>query len=151
MIVDLRSDFDMSLANTIGRLKEYLAHPTLLDAYQAVIGTPRCHVWFIEETLQAKAGERVLDICSVEASLRYLPDGVRYIGVDVSERCIRMARMRYGERGEFICLDLAQVDGDEIGTLGGSARRAGPSRGGPFCDHRPVLCPGAIEYCKMAH
>jgi SAM-dependent methyltransferase len=108
----------MSLTASVGRLKEYLAHPALFDAYQAVIGAPRCHAQFIKETLQAQPGERVLDIgCGVGASLPYLPDSVRYVGIDVSEAYIRKARMSYRQRGEFICLDLASVDGDQFGTF----------------------------------
>lgn len=108
----------MSLTAMVGRLKEYLAHPALFEAYQALIGAPRCHARFIEETVEAQTGERVLDIgCGVGASLRYLPDGVRYLGIDVSEPYIRKARMSYGERGQFVCLDFAQVDGDQLGTF----------------------------------
>jgi SAM-dependent methyltransferase len=108
----------MLLTALVGRLKKYLAHPALFDAYQAMIGAPRCHAKFIEETLQPQAGERVLDVgCGVGASLRYLPDGVRYVGIDVSEAYIRRARMTCGQRGEFICLDLTKVDGEELGTF----------------------------------
>jgi SAM-dependent methyltransferase len=108
----------MSLTAAVGRLKEYLAHPALFDAYQAVIGVPRCYARLIEETLQPQPGERVLDIgCGVGASLRHLPDGVRYVGIDVSEAYIRKARKTYGQRGEFICVDLAKVSGDQLGTF----------------------------------
>jgi SAM-dependent methyltransferase len=108
----------MSLTTTVGRLKECLAHPALFDAYQAMIGVPRCHARLIAETLQVQSGERVLDIgCGVGASLRHVPDGARYVGIDVSEAYIRQARRRYKLRGEFICLDLAKVDGDQLGTF----------------------------------
>lgn len=108
----------MALTATVGRLKGYLAHPVVFDAYQTMIGVPRCHAQLIEDTLQPQPGERVLDIgCGVGASLRHLPDSVGYVGIDASEEYIRKARISYGHRGEFICLDLAKVDGDQLGRF----------------------------------
>lgn len=68
--------------------------------------------------LQPKTNETVLDIgCGTGVLSRYLPPGVRYIGVDASPRLIAFARRNYGSR-KFIqgdARDLAEVKGLEPG------------------------------------
>ena len=98
--------------------KKALALPLVFDSYQALIGAPECHRHFIHDVVQPQAGERVLDIgCGVGASVRYMPDGVDYVGIDVSEPYIVKAKADYGERGKFICADVAKVGSAALGTF----------------------------------
>ena len=54
-------------------------------------------------------GEKVLDIgCGPADVLQYLPQ-VDYTGVDHSEKYIRSAKARYGNRGRFWCNDVSRV------------------------------------------
>ncbi len=53
--------------------------------------------------LDAKPGERILDVgCGPAYYLDHLP-GVEYVGFDTSQRYIDYARQRFGPRGEFFC------------------------------------------------
>jgi len=62
-----------------------LSVPCLFDLYQSVVGAPACHRYFICDIVQAKTGQRILDVgCGVGAGLKYLPTGVEYVGVDIS-------------------------------------------------------------------
>jgi len=98
--------------------KRVLSVPALFDSYQSLIGAPRCHERFITEMLNPAPGTRVLDIgCGVGASLRYIPATVRYTGIDVSDAYINEARRRYGERGEFHCLNVSDADDAMLGRF----------------------------------
>jgi SAM-dependent methyltransferase len=98
--------------------KKALALPIVFDSYQALIGAPECHRHFILDVVQPQAGEHVLDIgCGVGASLRYMPDGVAYVGIDISESYIAKAKADYGERGKFICADVTKIDSAALGTF----------------------------------
>lgn len=64
-------------------------------------------VAYAEQYLKARPGERVLDLgCGPGDVLSSLPD-CDYVGVDVEPRYIDAARRRYGGRGAFRCMPLA--------------------------------------------
>lgn len=95
-----------------------LAWPIVFDTYQSLIGAPGCHRRFIHDMVRPIAGERILDIgCGIGASLRYLPDTVNYVGVDICDAYIAKARARYGHRGKFICSDVTALDADALGSF----------------------------------
>jgi SAM-dependent methyltransferase len=95
-----------------------LSFPVVYDSYQSLVGAPRCHQRFITEMVRPKPGGRVLDIgCGVGASVRYLPAGVGYVGIDVSQPYIDRARADYAGRGEFLCADAGAVDATTIGQF----------------------------------
>jgi len=95
-----------------------LSLPVVYDSYQSLVGAPRCHQRFISEMVRPRPGDRVLDIgCGVGASVRYLPQGVGYVGIDVSQPYIDRARADYAGRGEFLCADAGAVDAATIGQF----------------------------------
>lgn len=98
--------------------KKALASPVIFDTYQALVGMPECHRRFIRDMMRPRAGERILDVgCGVGASLRYMPDNVDYVGVDISEAYIAKARANCGRSAEFICADVATLDAATLGTF----------------------------------
>ena len=98
--------------------KKALALPVVFDTYQSLIGAPECHRRFIHEMVRPMPGERVLDVgCGVGASLRYMPDSVDYLGVDISEAYIARAKADYGLRGKFICADITTLDAGVLGMF----------------------------------
>jgi len=95
-----------------------LSFPAVYDSYQSLVGAPRCHQRFIADIVRPNAGDRVLDIgCGVGASVRYLPAGVRYVGIDISEAYIARARADYADRGEFVCVDAGLVKAETLGEF----------------------------------
>lgn len=95
-----------------------LSFPAVYDSYQSLVGAPRCHQRFITEMVRPKANDRVLDIgCGVGASVRYLPAGVRYVGIDISEAYIARARSDFADRGEFFCANVGSVKAETLGQF----------------------------------
>lgn len=95
-----------------------LAVPVVYDSYQSLIGAPRCHARFISEMVVPTSGERILDLgCGVGASIRFLPNEMSYVGIDVSPSYIETARARYGGKGTFICADASSVDPSSLGSF----------------------------------
>ena len=85
--------------------------PAAFDVYQSAIGAPGCHRRFITEQVRPRPGQQLLDVgCGVGASLKFIPDGVRYTGFDISPSYIDAARRTYGSRGQFLCVDLQHAD-----------------------------------------
>lgn len=64
---------------------------------------------YLETYVVPVPGEKVLDIgCGPADVLQYLPK-VDYTGVDHSEKYIRSAQARYGNKGRFWCGDVSRV------------------------------------------
>ena len=65
----------------------------------------------IDQYVRPAPGQLLLDVgCGTGEISRYLPAGVRYVGVDMSPEYIEQAKARHGDRGRFLCTTLAEVD-----------------------------------------
>lgn len=82
-------------------LKNLLDQPWAYIAFQRAYGADRLRRLCLTK-LDAKPGERILDIgCGPAYLLDYLPD-VTYVGFDTEPRYLTYARERFGTRGQFI-------------------------------------------------
>jgi cyclopropane fatty-acyl-phospholipid synthase-like methyltransferase len=87
-----------------------LSSSLVFDFFQSLVGSPQAHQKFLANYAQPKIGEHLLDIgCGFGATLRHLPEGIRYTGIDISEAYINAARARFPNRGTFIPANVAEV------------------------------------------
>lgn len=99
------------------RATRLLELPGAFDLWQWAIGGPASKRRLVERAGLAR-GERVLDLgCGTGALLAWMPEGVEYVGVDVSATYVEAARRRYGQRGRFVRADAAELDAAELGRF----------------------------------
>jgi len=85
-----------------------LKHPLIYTTYQKLVGGYKARQLFVEDILEVKAGQKILDIgCGPGDILDFLPE-VDYTGIDIDAQYINKAKEKYGERGEFICTTVEQ-------------------------------------------
>jgi SAM-dependent methyltransferase len=92
-------------------LRAALSVPAIYRAFvRAVVGDYR----YVVELAQIRAGQRVLDLgCGPADVAEFMPEGVDYVGIDISEEYIAAARARFGDRHRFVCAPLRDVDAVE--------------------------------------
>jgi SAM-dependent methyltransferase len=94
-----------------------LESPLVYETFHHLIGARRWLKRFADSTIRARAGDRVLDIgCGPGALLNCLPD-VTYIGIDRNASYIERARRAYGDRGQFICDDVANFGAHGVSAM----------------------------------
>ena len=85
-------------------LRSVLGHPLAYDLFQKMMGASRSRQKFVDDYIRPISGCKILDIgCGTARILDYLPADIEYHGFDLSQRYIRSASQRYGERGKFTC------------------------------------------------
>jgi len=96
-------------------LRAALSVPTVYRAFvNLIVGDYR----YVVTLAGMHPGERVLDLgCGPADLVEFLPDGVDYTGVDISEEYIAAARQRFGTRARFIRAALKDVARDERGSF----------------------------------
>lgn len=73
---------------------------------------------FVDEFLQPREGDRILDIgCGPGDLLEHLPKSVDYLGFDGSEQYIASAKKRFGTRGQFFCQLVKNDTLEKIGEF----------------------------------
>jgi len=89
------------MAQDTSGVRAVLSIPAVYDFAQMLMGARANRIWLQREFIQARSGERVLDVgCGTADILSVMPD-VDYTGFDISESYIRKAQKRWGVRGQF--------------------------------------------------
>jgi SAM-dependent methyltransferase len=84
-----------------------LTNPVVFEAVQHLVGARYWLRRFAHDTIGARPGDCLLDIgCGPGALLNYLPR-LTYIGLDRNASYIAQAKQVYGDRGNFVCDDVA--------------------------------------------
>ncbi len=99
-------------------VRKIFSLPKVYDGFQKLVGAGRLRTIYVHSYLRPEASARVLDIgCGTSEILCFLPDSVSYVGVDLSAEYIQSARKRYGERGEWYCAPVSEMNVEEFGTF----------------------------------
>lgn len=97
-------------------LKYFLKFSSLYQFFQDLIGNKKGRSDFLKRYLGIKEGDIVLDIgCGTGEIVTHMPIGVKYIGVDYSQKYISHAEKKYGHLGQFYCSDISDIDYSELG------------------------------------
>jgi SAM-dependent methyltransferase len=90
-------------------VRAVLAHSAIYTLFQGMVGANRMQREIVRTYLRPSTGARVLDIgCGPATILDYM-SGISYVGLDLSQDYIDMARMRYGDRATFYACDAAEL------------------------------------------
>lgn len=85
-------------------MKAALNFPLLYQLYQNAGGFFGARLKAVADYLTIQPGMRIIDIgCGPGYILRYLPQGVDYIGFDIASTYIEHANKLFGNRGRFFC------------------------------------------------
>lgn len=70
--------------------------------FDRAIGAARARARLVDELIEPRPGDRLLDIgCGPGTLVPFLPGFVRYLGLEPSAEYVAASRARYGARGEF--------------------------------------------------
>jgi len=84
-------------------LRRMLSVPWIYEQFQNLTGAVQARRWMAEKYWRLKAGEKVIDIgCGPGVIFNSLPQGVTYIGFDISETYIKKAQELYGSQATFL-------------------------------------------------
>ena len=99
------------MAERTGGIRAPLSSARVYSAFAGLVNGPGGKRRFVDDYLRPKPGDAMLDIgCGPAAILESIPEGVRYVGIDVSPTYVDAARRRFGDRGEFRCTDVRDAD-----------------------------------------
>lgn len=95
------------MAQKTDGLHAVLSHPRIYDFLQNILGAKRSRNKLIRDHIRPRAGDRILDIgCGTGELFSQLPEGLHYVGFDLSEPYITAARQRH-QHARFECMDVA--------------------------------------------
>ncbi len=88
----------------------------LYTSYQYIVGGIRARRLFVENDVNVKTGDRVLDIgCGPGDILKFLPE-VEYVGIDVDANYIDTAKKKYPQH-TFYCTGVEAFDTETLGLF----------------------------------
>lgn len=83
-------------------LRAALSLPSVYDFVQNLVGARRARHALSAQYLRLQPHQWMVDVgCGTGEMLDALPEGVHYVGFDLSQRYIDSARTRYGDRARF--------------------------------------------------
>jgi SAM-dependent methyltransferase len=97
----------------MGARARLFEHPTVYSAWQAPFAREKFAP--VERRLRGHESRRVLDVGCGTGTNAARFDGVDYVGVDINDRYLQVARRRF--RGRFITADLTTYDVSMLGTF----------------------------------
>jgi len=98
-------------------IRDILSTPWIFDTYQSLVGGTKAHRRFVNEFVKAQPGDRIIDFgCGLGVALKYLPEEIEYLGMDIHDPYIQEARKRHPQR-TFVTADLESMDFTPYGTF----------------------------------
>ena len=106
------------MAEITSGVRSILSRSGVYQLMQDLVGGAKNRERFVSQYLLPLGNQRLLDVgCGPGNLLRYLPEGVNYVGIDLSEQYISTARKTYGNRGRFEVCDVSDYDYQRLGLV----------------------------------
>lgn len=84
-------------------LRKFLTNPSLYVLFQRILGGNGVGTFLADNFWKLKGGETVVDIgCASGFVLDYMPNDVKYYGVDINKVYIDAAQKKFSKRGTFL-------------------------------------------------
>lgn len=91
-------------------LRSKLGIPFIWKLFNRIITYPDASSRFIENYIRPTPGMVIVDLgCGTADILEHLPSDVVYYGVDSNAEYIDNCKQKYGERGQFLCIEIGKV------------------------------------------
>lgn len=105
------------MAQRISGAYRLITVPKIYKGLMKALGSERSIRVYVDDFLQPKPGEKILDVgCGPAQVLPYLPE-VDYVGIDLNEKHIAYARKHFGTRGRFVVGNAAADLNQEAGSF----------------------------------
>ena len=99
-------------------MKQILSHPLVYNFLQNLLSKKKSRRLLIEKYVKPDKKDHILDLgCGPGRLIDLLPEGVKYTGIDISAEYIEDAEKRYGNKYNFICSNILDIDFSNIGTF----------------------------------
>jgi len=99
-------------------LKQILSHPLAYNFLQNLLLKKKSQGLLINKYVKPDKNDHILDLgCGPGSLVDFLPEGIHYTGVDVSAKYIEDAKIKYGNKYNFICNNIVDIDFSSIGTF----------------------------------
>jgi 2-polyprenyl-3-methyl-5-hydroxy-6-metoxy-1,4-benzoquinol methylase len=90
--------------------RKALESPVVYNFFQKAVRADKSRRRFFDEYLMPLAGERILEVgCGPGTNCEWLPEGIRYVGCDMSGEYIEYAKRRFGGRADFYASSVGQL------------------------------------------
>ena len=90
--------------------RRILGIPNVYDSYQKMLGAQQGRLDFIRQTIAPRVKSRVLEVgCGTGINCEGFPNGISYVGCDVSEKYISHANEVYGNRAAFYAKSVGNL------------------------------------------
>jgi len=75
----------------------------IYELFQRLVGSKGAKEWIARNIWKCSGREKIVDMgCGTGKNFEYLPNDVNYIGFDISEKYIKVAQERIGQRAQFL-------------------------------------------------
>lgn len=99
-------------------MKQILSYPLAYNFLQNLLSKKKSRGLLIKKYVKPDKKDHILDLgCGPGRLIDLLPEGVKYTGIDISTDYIEDAKIRYGNKYNFICSNTMAIDFSNIGTF----------------------------------
>ena len=97
-------------------MKQILSHPLAYNFLQNLLSKKKSRGLLIEKYVKPNKKDHILDLgCGPGRLIDSLPKGIQYTGIDLSTDYIEDAKLRYGNKYNFICNNILGVNFSNLG------------------------------------